>query len=155
MDHYNNDCFILVILSHGINGYLCGSDRMMDVNALIQFYNGKNCQTLIGKPKLFFIQACRGDKFDEGVECTDGLEKSFKLPHMNDMLIYYSVVPGFYSWRNNMKGSWFVQAINKVMANYEKSEIIQILKMSNYYVAREFKSKSRNPFMSGKKQLFG
>ncbi|OAF66307.1 hypothetical protein A3Q56_05972 [Intoshia linei] len=153
MDHSNNDCFILVILSHGINGYIYGSDGMMDVNALIQFYNGKNCQTLIGKPKLFFIQACRGDKFDEGVECIDGPEKPFKLPRMSDMLIYYSVVPGFYSWRNSMKGSWFVQAINKAMANYGKCEIMQILTMANYYVAREFESKSRDPFMSGKKQI--
>ncbi|XP_053678481.1 caspase-like [Anopheles nili] len=66
-DHSNNDCFMLVIMTHGEENTLHASDKIFEQNLLWENFIGANCPTLIGKPKLFFIQACRGRSFDGGV----------------------------------------------------------------------------------------
>lgn len=61
---------------------------------------GDRCPTLAGKPKLFFIQACRGAKCDPGVEIQRRLEgqtsrdlpqfNSFKIPSHSDIFMGFS-----------------------------------------------------------------
>jgi hypothetical protein len=62
----NYDCFLCVVMSHGIDDHIVTRD-----NQLISFDEImapiKSCTTLIGKPKLFFFQACRGDKELESI----------------------------------------------------------------------------------------
>jgi caspase 7 len=57
--HENYDCFLCVVMSHGIDDHIVTRDNQLisfaDIMAPI-----KSCKTLIGKPKLFFFQACRG-----------------------------------------------------------------------------------------------
>ena len=51
---------VVVVLSHGGNGYVLGSDGKQCPNEWIleQFNNG-GCPDLMGKPKFFIFQACR------------------------------------------------------------------------------------------------
>lgn len=56
MDHRNHDCIIITVLSHGDTGRLEAKDGTYDVNEIWEPF--LNCTTLIGKPKLFFIQVC-------------------------------------------------------------------------------------------------
>ena len=62
-DHSAYDAFILVILSHGNNDGIYGIDgtkgfvSLEDITAL---FDSTKCQSLSGKPKMFFIQACQG-----------------------------------------------------------------------------------------------
>ncbi|KAM7287778.1 caspase-3 isoform X1 [Ixodes scapularis] len=58
----NVDCLVVILMSHG-----SAADIIYDVNAdcvnteeLIALFNNDNCPALQDKPKLFFIQACRG-----------------------------------------------------------------------------------------------
>lgn len=53
----------------------------------------------IGKPKLFIIQACQGDRLDPGVTLarteTDGHPShTYRIPIHADFLIAYSTIPG-------------------------------------------------------------
>lgn len=60
-DHSKYDCLVCCILSHGASGKLYGTDgRLIEIKEITGFFKGGICQTLRGKPKLFFIQACQG-----------------------------------------------------------------------------------------------
>ena len=69
IDHKNFDCIMVAILTHGTKGKLYGTDGdLIPVKDLTQLIKGSQCRSLIGKPKIFFIQACRGSEVDHGVE---------------------------------------------------------------------------------------
>lgn len=72
LDHRNMDSLVVCILSHGLEGQLYGTDEeLIPVEMVFKPFNGYNCPTLVGKPKMFLMQACRGGVFDYGVEATD------------------------------------------------------------------------------------
>jgi len=69
IDHKKFDCLLVAILTHGIEGKLCGTDgELIPVEDLTKLFSGYSCPSLIGKPKIFLLQACRGENFDYGVE---------------------------------------------------------------------------------------
>lgn len=69
LDHSKFDSLAVVFLTHGINGKLYSTDGdLIPVDDFTKYFDGVNCPLLIGKPKVFIIQACRGGKFDYGVE---------------------------------------------------------------------------------------
>jgi hypothetical protein len=53
-------------LSHGEEGLIYGVDHSCEIEHLIAPF--KSNPTLAGKPKLFFIQACRGTKLMDGMQ---------------------------------------------------------------------------------------
>ena len=64
------DFMVIIILSHGKRDVRTGADYIMDINMngleiskiKSMFIDGYKCPSMIGRPKLFFIQACRGGK---------------------------------------------------------------------------------------------
>ena len=72
--HEMFDCFACCILTHGSEMGLHGTDgKVLDFKHIRQLYNGTNCPSLRQKPKLFFMQCCRGEKMDKGYS-KDGFE---------------------------------------------------------------------------------
>lgn len=63
-EHKDVDSTVVVIMSHGASGDKCyGSDgEHVDYADIIDMFNNCNCPNLKDKPKMFFIQACRGGK---------------------------------------------------------------------------------------------
>lgn len=57
-----HDAFLCIVMSHGSSGDLIfGVDgTSISVHNIVKYFNDKNCLGLRGKPKLFFINACRG-----------------------------------------------------------------------------------------------
>lgn len=55
-DHSQSASFVCVLLSHGDEGVLYGTDSAVDLKELTGLFRGDRCRSLVGKPKLFFIQ---------------------------------------------------------------------------------------------------
>ena len=62
LDHTNSDCFLCVVMSHGNKDKIVASDNEEISFKEIMQPIKESCKSLENKPKLFFFQACRGDK---------------------------------------------------------------------------------------------
>lgn len=152
-DHSCCASFICVLLSHGDEGVFFGTDGSIELKYLTSLFRGDRCQSLVGKPKLFFIQACRGTDLDAGIE-TDSGDSTTKIPVEADFLYAFSTAPGYYSWRNTMTGSWFIQSLCDMISKYGKElELLHIMTRVNHKVAVEFESISSSPGFHAKKQI--
>ncbi|TDH07901.1 hypothetical protein EPR50_G00111250 [Perca flavescens] len=154
-DHSKSASFACVLLSHGNEGVIYGTDGFEKLEELTKYFKGGRCKSLVGKPKLFFIQACRGAELDDGIE-TDSVDvqTSERIPVEADFLYAYSTAPGYYSWRNVTNGSWFMQALCEMLMRFRgELELMQIMTRVNRKVALHFESSSNLPGFSGKKQI--
>ena len=87
--------FVCFILSHGSNGIVYGTDGPVYLEKIFSYFKGNRCQALLGKPKVFFIQACRGEQVDKGVMADHVFSNNIKkIPIEADFLIGYCTVPG-------------------------------------------------------------
>ncbi|XP_064566618.1 caspase-3 [Zonotrichia leucophrys gambelii] len=154
-DHSKRSSFVCVLLSHGDEGLIYGTDGPLELKALTSLFRGDRCRSLAGKPKLFFIQACRGTELDAGIETDSGSEETMcqKIPVEADFLYAYSTAPGYYSWRNAVQGSWFIQSLCEMLKKHAgKLELMQILTRVNRKVA-EYESCSTLQDFNAKKQI--
>ena len=93
-----DDSFICVISSHGDwdkaknTDVIYGRDRgTIDLQEKAYEYLGTTvCEHLKGKPKLFFVQACRGEQYGRIAADDSGASR---LPHESDFFISYSTAP--------------------------------------------------------------
>jgi len=135
-EHATAQMCVLVVLSHGGNGFVFGCDGKRCENEwILKQFNNEGCPGLVGKPKFFIFQACRGDDEDKGViesYVQKGPEMFVKYesttetdacgfmpkrqPTWTDFLVAYATVPGYVANRDIYRGSWFVQSICKVFA---------------------------------------
>lgn len=62
VNHDQYDSFVLCISSHGAVDCILGTDlKTIPIKHIIVPFAGPSCESLRGKPKLFFISACRND----------------------------------------------------------------------------------------------
>ncbi|XP_059138769.1 uncharacterized protein LOC131927119 [Physella acuta] len=144
-EHEDLDACFICLLSHGEEGYIFGTDgKRIPLEEIFMLFGNTNCKGLIGKPKIFIIQACRGGFLDKGVQMDepDGggvpVRSGCQLPSMSDMLICYPTQTGYYAWRNRARGSWYIEAIVQVFMRYAKNEdICAMLNRVNHVVSRK------------------
>ena len=61
--HKDASAFVFVILSHGVQGHVYGTDgHRLSIDSILEAFDGINCPHLAGKPKMFIILACQGGK---------------------------------------------------------------------------------------------
>ena len=78
------DCFVCCVLSHGYEkGIYCNDGNTMDFSEIRGFFTSEpeNCELLLGKPKLFIIQACQGQNKAKGVLVKDSPVMPSEAPH--------------------------------------------------------------------------
>uniref|UniRef100_A0A1B0CYU0 Caspase n=1 Tax=Phlebotomus papatasi TaxID=29031 RepID=A0A1B0CYU0_PHLPP len=162
-NHSESDCLVVIVMTHGETGYLYASDDSYKIDELWHEFIGNKCKSLIGKPKLFFVNACRGEKFDHGVTYTrvftdqvdsSAREVTYAIPSVADILVMYSTFEGHYSWRNPENGSWFIEVLYEELKKYgTERDILTLLTGVNRKVAYEYQSNvPSNPKMDSKKQ---
>ena len=163
-DHFNQiskydfskyQAFFVFILSHGNQYGICGKDSIpgnkSENNVLnvekdvLPLFNNSNCPSLCDKPKVFIMQACRGDMDDEGhcVE-TDAVMDSpptkftKHVPNFSEYLLCYPCIPGYTSLRNTGHGSYFISSMMKIFTEkHRKEDITRMLTRVNYNVSRQ------------------
>ncbi|GFT73143.1 hypothetical protein TNCV_2554301 [Trichonephila clavipes] len=154
------DSCIVYILSHGgrdyNRDYILGSDdEELYLDDIYKMFNNENCKSLIGKPKIFFFQACRGTLIDHGVKIetvddnkdmvsqgleilssTDASDFSIQDSILNDnsistfsdIIIVHSTLPNYKSWKNHVTGSWLCEDLVNVVSNhYRDFDLITML----------------------------
>ena len=63
------------------------------------------------------------------------------LPAYSDVLIGYSTLPGFPSYRNVRNGSWYIQCLVEVSSQYAfEEDVLSLLTVVNYNVSRKCKT---------------
>lgn len=84
---------------------------------------------------------------------TDGKNTGVTVPLEADYFYAYSTVPGYFCWRNNVQGSWFVQSIVSVFNECALTMDLQrIMTRVNNMVAKQ-KSNTNQSESTNKKQI--
>ncbi|XP_071105114.1 caspase-3-like [Haliotis cracherodii] len=164
-DHERADCFACAISSHGdevtIKKGTAAQDAIMGIGGdlvltkvLLDIFTDAKCPGLRGKPRLFFIQACRGELMDDGQEiviskltlapqdegqCSIDAkvkEESKKGSHPSPLcppidphfLVMYASPPGHAAWRRT-DGSWFTRCLADTFlsTNVETTSLTKVL----------------------------
>ena len=73
-----SSCFVCCIMTHGDMGLIYGSDsKLLNIkDHITDLFKEKDCSFLAGKPKLFFIQACRVAQYLTSTEATSESESA-------------------------------------------------------------------------------
>ncbi|XP_078493120.1 caspase-3 [Ciona intestinalis] len=168
MDHGDHDCFACAILTHGgKENILYSHDDEMKLKDFTTPFEADKCRSLASKPKLFFVQACRGDLLDRGAKgihfkqpTGDMLDfdpskvESHSIPVQADFLISQATAPDYYAWRSSDKGSIFIQTLCSVFDRYsDEMDLMKILTRVNRVVAFNFESWTQRPDMNHMKQI--
>ncbi|KAK3543695.1 hypothetical protein QTP70_027134 [Hemibagrus guttatus] len=155
-DHTPADCVVCCVLTHGYEGGLYGVDgEGILMKKLLEQLDGLHCPSLKQKPKLFFIQACQGHKEQEpaflqsdGFKDTLDKETGFfcdaevpreAIPVGADYLVAMATVPGFVSFREKVRGTWFIQSLCEKLKQLVPSgiDLLSILTEVNKDVSRK------------------
>ena len=136
-----HDCFVLWLMSHGSSGEVFGSDEIpLTIQTIKGGLSNESCAALTGKPKLLFVQACRGEELDKAVRIpsdhvdqstvhqTESTSVSYKLiSRHSDFLTCYATVDGHLSMRSHSKGSLFVRAFVKIFEQHSANDTLDSL----------------------------
>ncbi|CAF0724580.1 unnamed protein product [Adineta steineri] len=162
------DCAVIIILSHGGNGTIYAVDELaLNVDEhIISVFDDH----LIGKPKLFIIQACRGSQCNNRsigsisntrwssdsitnensrTNVDSGGYKTTMVPIRSDMAIWYSTVKDYVSWRSPDDGSIFIQTLITVFARtawyYDLARMVTCV---NRTMDEKFRAHESTPFQT-------
>ena len=169
IDHTDSDCILIAVLTHGEkDGILYANDYPYASNTLWEHFDESSCPSLAGKPKIFLIQACRGEEYDNGMQVKwssphettttqhDANHIDNSLPSYPDVLVMHSTIEGFYSWRHTREGSWFIRSLCQTLAQHCKlgMDFLSCMTKVTRMVALEFESKNPNyPDINEMKQV--
>ena len=121
-NHANYDSFICCILTNGEQNMVHGADSipvsLLDLTGVM-----KMCRTLINKPKLFFIQAGRGEHEDEGIKLKILEEATpqdlVQRPGQEaDFFFGYATPFGYAAYRSRHTGSWYINELCKALTTH-------------------------------------
>ncbi len=163
----DHDGLVVFISSHGkAKGIQAVDKKVVAVDELTSRVNGRQCKHLRGKPKMFFISACRGNKPDSGVSGTIDADSGGddrvvpRLPTEADFLVCYSTIKGYVSNRRFTldvphssadMGTWLISQLTQVFEERRRRE--DIMRMLARVNARVANMATRDDHEKGMKQM--
>nr|CAD20233.1 caspase-related protein [Suberites domuncula] len=130
-DHPQYDSFVCIIMTQGGSNIVHGADseavNLYDLTGVM-----KMCPTLRGKPKIFFVQACRGDiesmgfKNEEVSKTEDDLQADMPGGHLHtdtipqeaDFFYGFATPLGYAAYRSRRHGSWYISELCQVFIKH-------------------------------------
>ena len=107
-------------------------EEIISIEEIVSYF--KENDDLRGKPKLFFIQACRAAIQDDSTNVD--YEKRLCPPKSSDILIAHSTIVGKKSTRDIYTGSWFIQTLIKhIHMHARNAHLMDIITMVNDEIA--------------------
>ena len=157
-DHSQNDCFVLFLLTHGDNTGFHTRDKIFAYEKLFKYFASDSCPSLTGKPKLFFLQCCRGAKLDRGGLVPDDVttkSPTVCLPITADLFMFFATFHDYFAWRNPNSGSWFVQELVKIFLKFGyEHDLLTLATLTCKQVAEQKCSNvPTDPLIDKKKQM--
>ncbi|XP_005860499.2 PREDICTED: caspase-14 [Myotis brandtii] len=140
-------CCLVTLMSHGEKGSLkIRDDERVSLEEIFEMFNNKNCPALKEKPKIFIIQACRGERRDSGVETDDepmdldDISEKKRLPTFSDYFIIYPTQADHVALRHPRTGSVMIEAMTEIFQQHgNKWHIVDFFtKVNNKVVHTEF-----------------
>lgn len=141
-DHSKYDAFVFIIMSHGgERDAVCGVDgESIGLELLMSQFTATNCRSLENKPKLFFIQACRGNRQERSSPIRSDFYRDavryrhrYRHQHLSDstlprsvspieadFLLFFATAPGYQAFRKERCGSPFIQVLVKTIREYRR-----------------------------------
>ncbi|XP_072306302.1 caspase-9 [Eucyclogobius newberryi] len=73
----------------------------------------------------------------DSLSTSDEPDARTTLPTPSDILVSYSTFPGYVSWRDTQAGSWYVETLDRVLAeNAATDDLVTMLMMVNHEVSQ-------------------
>ena len=135
----NTSVYLLCVAfsTHGHNDdtIYCSDGLHMSLrNDILPIFKPDKCPSLRGVPKVFIVQACRGEKVDHlhsQIEA-DAMVKDDLVSLESDFLISYACPPKHKAFRSEEEGAWFLTELSKACRMYSnKHHFLDILTITN------------------------
>ena len=141
-DYSDVGCLFVFIMSHGEMGAIYSSDckKILLEDFFTPFERNKS---LKHKPKLFFVQSCRGKDENAKYVEVDKVEmdrreiEASKVPIVADFLYAYACTDNTLAPRDPANGAWFIQILCDVIEKDKSENFIDILTMVNNKISRK------------------
>ena len=129
--------FVCFLMSHGEEGRISGSDgQNIEIETIITNFKNDQCLALQGKPKIFFVQACRGNKVDEPKKnyYKDNILNA--QPQDADLMICQATTKGKVAVRTD-EGSWYINKLCEIIRKgHQTLDLMQIHTKVNHAVSQ-------------------
>ncbi|CAG2236484.1 unnamed protein product [Mytilus edulis] len=129
--------FMVFLMAHGSQFGVVTADKgkkkiTISVDEIMEFFKNDKIPNFVGKPKMFFIQSCRGNSIQETFVQPDNdddetLER-ISAPTDADIFIAYATTEGHKAFRHKHFGSMFIyECIKKFKEQYTKTHLEEMM----------------------------
>ncbi|XP_065885155.1 uncharacterized protein [Dysidea avara] len=113
--------FVFAFSGHGGDGFVCSEDeKKIEVSSIVDVLTPKaSSDPLVGIPRLFFFDTCRGEQIDSGF-ISRGRDEMWKhkIPSTGDMLVAFATTPGYKAFEEEKGGVWTNILTNKLVTSF-------------------------------------
>jgi hypothetical protein len=122
-DFAQYDALMVILLSHGSDNRVYGADGdVVLLDSLYTLVSPVVCPLLKDKPKLFLVQACRGN---QKMQVAAAAAAAAETPLAADYLKMFATPTGYVSWVHETKGSFYIEQFVEVMRGWNRREIME------------------------------